>query len=536
METNFTPHKEILEILVDVFELFRNPSNVKTMMLEANSDIDEVHWFGLPIIFKELFTELSEESTDPKLQGATIRLIAPFYPKKALTMAGELETCIKDLSQWNYDRAIGLAFAAEGILQTKDEEKSKRFLNKALNYAYDIPDRSDRSIALCEMLPIMHKVGMTAEIPEAFDKIVYEPKKLEASEVLATIEDLDEGLLKTVLTSLSPEKKRLVYGIRAKILSKKDQEKAKKLCTKALDNTGNGVDAATTKKEVFEAYQNIGEGKKANQILEELSNTLFDNINERPYASILIDLINSLVSNGPQEKGISMLGRVREQTENMSSLNRLFILKEIAKLLAEHQFFEESLRAYHTALKILGSLDELSMSSSVMSVGVSILNTLNNFPQAFPQAEINKIISKIKAKEKTTIQVSLTQDNIEFLDTIKVDTTTDEKIDNLILNERKKRRLDIEEKLMNLINKLSRRKPRITVTFLLKHVNDITIPESERSNLLSMLSKAGNELAKDNPKRAESYINLTIDKLKDLEVPLSPVVINMVDQYLLRLF
>ncbi|NIQ04507.1 MAG: hypothetical protein GWO20_01880, partial [Candidatus Korarchaeota archaeon] len=374
MEGEYAAHKEILNFLVDIFNHISNPGNLKTIILETNRELSEINWFGLSTLFKELFKDLSEKQSDPTLYGATVRLIAPFYQKTAMNIAEEVENLIEELSEWNYDRAVGLALAAEGLLPF-NEERSLTLLNKALNYAHEIPDRSDKSIAFCEILPILYKADMKTIIPDVFDEIVYEPKKIEASMIIAEREPEKSELIKNVLTSLPNEKKNLFYAARANHTGNK--EVREELCAKALENVGTGIDATKTKEKVFEVYHQHGNHNKASELVQDLSHELFKNVSKRPYVSILIDLISFLLSRGDSQKGFNMLRKLKNRTGGLGSANRLFIFNKIANILSINGFFEEGVKAYHETLNILGELDELSLSSSLISIGVSILTALN---------------------------------------------------------------------------------------------------------------------------------------------------------------
>lgn len=529
----YKAHKEILDIFVDVFDLINDPTNRKMTMLEANAAIDEIQWFGLPIIFNNLFKDLSGESDDPKLYGVVVRLIAPFYQERAREIANELEARIEELGKWSYDKAVGFTFAGAGILPM-DKEKAKKFLDKALKFAYDAPDRSDRSIALCDLLPILHQAGMTDRIPQAFDEIVYRPKKVEASKRLAEIENIDSMILKKVFKSLSPSKRKLMYAVRGKTLSHTDKDQAETFCKKALNDIDDGIDAAKIKKEAFEAYQNIGKEEQASEILQDLSPLLVQNINKRPYATILMDLINILIQEGKKKEGISLLGKVKEQTGKLSPADRLFILNKSANLLAENLLFQKSAETYQAALNVLGGLDELSLQSSVISVGISLLSTLNHFPQDFPEEVLKKTVDKIRPIGKRQLEIGISEDNLEYLKEVRLDKTLGEKIDELILADRRRGRLGIDEEIHALLNKLIAKKTDLVVTYLLKYVHSISIHEKERSTLISLISKAGNQLAKGKTKRAESYVKLAVSKLSEMQIPLSPVVIKLVDQYFLK--
>lgn len=533
MEENFKTHKELLKILIDVLNHINNPANVKSMMLNVSQDLTEIHWFGLPILFKRFFEKINSKNSDPKLQGATIRLIAPFYPEEAKTLAEELTTYIDDI-EWTYDKAMGLALAGRGLLEI-DEEEGKKLIDQAVEYAYTIPDRSDRSIALCEMIPFLKKTGKENEVLTAFEKIVYAPKRLEAATHIVKMKNIDSSVVEQIIEAIPKDKHKVFYAIRASTLSDEDEEEAKRLCSKALEHQGNGIDDLKAQNEIFKTYYTLGRKEKANSIFDHLIEQLSEKIDQRPYMNILLDLIAFYMQHGSKKRGLFLFDKIKNKSLDFPPSNQLYILTKLGNLLSEEQCYDESLNMYQQALNVLGEFDELTMNSSVMSIGSSLLSSLNHFPQDFPQDALNKILSRIKSQEKTAIEIEISEDNLEFLKQISLETTLGEKIDELILSKRRKERLEIRKQVYSILEKLIDKEPRILVNYLLQYIHSISIQENERNKLITILSKASGHIVDGNQKQAKSHILLVAKKLNDQKIPFFPVVLTILDKYLLSL-
>ncbi|NIQ04506.1 MAG: hypothetical protein GWO20_01875, partial [Candidatus Korarchaeota archaeon] len=102
-------------------------------------------------------------------------------------------------------------------------------------------------------------------------------------------------------------------------------------------------------------------------------------------------------------------------------------------------------------------------------------------------------------------------------------------------SERRRDRLEIDSKVRNLLDKLIKKMPSVVINYLLQYVYTVSLPESERSKLISMIMRAGSQLTEGNTKRAEGYVRLAVEKLTNHNIPLSPILVQLVDMYLLKM-
>ena len=421
-------------------------------------------------------------------------------------------------------------------------DEARRFLSMALKWARAIPDRSDRSIVLSRLIPIMFIVGEKETAISLIDEIVYSPKKIDAILTIAGLLNADDDDIAEVLLSKCPYDERpLVLATWANTFSPQKPDKVYQLCQKALADImeSESIRAVNIMLNCFSALIKVKEEahkNKAQEIYNRLRGILLKRIEERPYMNTFFQLLEILVKEDSSDKVSEILRKLEDMAVKKRPPENIFILNRIAYIRAKMDDIDSSVKNLNLVLEIAYGIEKLIAIPALIDTATTIFTIMNDFPDTIPDELVWSFAERIKPIEYIEITARLSRENTEFLRYMYPGRNISEALNSIIHRERINDSLELERKTVDTVFYLIDRGEYIILHYVLKYIYSIGMSERERLSILNMLGRAVEMLTMGKINDAKNYVELIFARLRRLNLPITPILVEFLREYVLATF
>ena len=234
------------------------------------------------------------------------------------------------------------------------------------------------------------------------------------------------------------------------------------------------------------------------------------------------------------------VGDILRKLEDLATRKRppenIFLLNKIAYIRAKMGELEKTVKSISLVLEIARGLEKLIAIPALIDTTTTMFLVMNDFPDNIPEELVWSFAEKIKPIEYVEITARLSRENIEFLRQIYPGRTVSESLNFIIYRERVNENLEVERKTIDTIFNLIDRGEYIILHYVLKYIYTVGMSERERISILNMLGRAVEMLTSGKLGEAKNYIELIFARLKRLNMPLSPILIEFLREYILATF
>ena len=540
--TDLAKYEALLDVFTQTLQELKSPAERKLFLISASELIQDIKWWGLSIFADRILDDLLKEREDALTLSLAARFAVAKFPEKVKEISNELLLRIDELTEWEYDKAVSLVNVALAMINLGDLNEARKFLELALKWARAIPDRSDRSIVLSRIAPIFFRIGEKELAVSLIDEIVYTPKKIDAIIAIAShLGENDDYILDILLRKCTEDDRAIILATWANALASKNPEKAFQLCQKVSSqfSSSESIRVVNIMLNCFSALMKMPERRyreRAQDIYERLRDILLKRIEERPYMNAFFQLLEILVEARASDRVGDILRKLEDLATRKRPPENIFLLNKIAYIRAKMGELEKTVKSISLVLEIARGLEKLIAIPALIDTTTTMFLVMNDFPDNIPEELVWSFAEKIKPIEYVEITARLSRENIEFLRQIYPGRTVSESLNFIIYRERVNENLEVERKTIDTIFNLIDRGEYIILHYVLKYIYTVGMSERERISILNMLGRAVEMLTSGKLGEAKNYIELIFARLKRLNMPLSPILIEFLREYILATF
>lgn|GEM_PF-4536239 len=538
-------YEEILQLFIELLRELNSPMERRLLTLNIAEYIPEIRWYGISILMDRIIDDLLKEKQDAITLSIASKIIANEYPEKALMYARRVLSDLETLSEWEYDKALSLIYISLTFEELNQKNLARFALQEALKWARKIPDRSDRSIILSKLVPIVYEHGQSSLALALIDEIVYTPKKIDAALSIAKkLPSNADEIIKMLTLKVPADEKMLIWATWADAISPNSSEKVLRICNEVLNELNirkdfESIRAVNVMLRCFSALlkiRNIPEAnKKALEIYSKLRNILAKKISERPYLNIFLELIEILNREKFEERVREILSKLEILAEKKGPPDNLFVLNRVAYIYSKMHAFNKTAENLRKVINISRSLEKLLAVPAMIDSAVTATMIMNEFPANIPREIVLRYADMIRPAEYFEVKIHLTRENFEFLKTHYPGRTVSEAVNSIVLKYRILERTRLDEKMRKLITKLMDLGEFTILHYLLKYIYSVGISEAERQSLLNLLGRAVEMITLNQIEEAKSYVDLILSRLERSGIPLIPILYNYFSEYAIAL-
>lgn len=539
---NDSMYETILDVFTRILQELKSPAERKLFLVSASEMIPRIKWPGISIFADRILDDLLNEREEALTLSLVARFAVAKFPERIKEISNELLIRLDELTEWEYDKAVSLINVAVAHLELSNISEAKKFLDMALKWARAIPDRSDRSIVLSRIAPLYFKIGEKEIAVQLIDEIVYTPKKIDAIIAISNLLDpSDEHILDALLRKCSEDDQIVILANWARSIATKNPQKAFQICQKMHEHfvSSESIRIVNIMLNCFSALIKMHDGiyrEKAQEIYDKLKETLLKRIEERPYMNAFFQLLEILVENKTDHRVGDILIKLEDIATRKRPPENIFLLNKIAYIRAKMGELDKTIKNLDLVIEISRNLEKLIAIPALIDTATTTFLIMNEFPEDFPEDVVWDYVEKIKPIEYVEIAARLSRENVEFLKKMYPGRTLGEALNSIIYRERVSDSLEVERKTIDIIFNLIDRGEFIILHYVLKYVYSIGMSERERISILNMLGRAVEMLTVGKLGDAKNYIELIFARLKRLNLPLSPILIEFLKEYVLATF
>ncbi len=539
---NANIYESILDVFTRILQELKSPAERKLFLVSASEMLQKIKWPGISILADRILDDLLNEREEALTLSLVARFAVAKFPEKIKEISNELIIRLDELTEWEYDKAVSLINVAIALLELNKIGEAKKFLDLALKWARAIPDRSDRSIVLSRIAPIYYKMGEKEIAVQLIDEIVYTPKKIDAIMAISNLLDpSDEHILELLLKKCSEDDQIVILTNWAKSIAPKYPQRAFQICQKVHEHFGESesIRIVNIMLNCFSALIKMHDGvyrERAQEIYNKLRETLLKRIEERPYMNAFFQLLEILVENKSNNRVGDILVKLEDIATRKRPPENIFLLNRIAYIRAKMGELDKTIKNLELVIEISRNLEKLIAIPALIDTATTTFLIMNDFPEDFPEEIVWDYVERIKPIEYVEVAARLSRENVEFLKRMYPGRTLGEALNSIIYRERVNDSLEVERKTIDIIFNLIDKGEFIILHYVLKYVYAVGMSERERISILNMLGRAVEMLTAGNLGDAKNYIELIFARLKRLNLPLSPILIEFLREYVLATF
>lgn len=536
--------EEILQVFVDLYNQLDGTGDKKLILMQLVDQLEQVKWRGFSLLVERISEDILMEETSGIILAVLARILAKEKPGKTRDLASELDSNAKILFEWEFDAALAYALLCEAFRDMSDMDSARRYLDRSIEYALKVPDRSDRSIALAKILPMIYEFHGLDAAMEYLGKITYEIKRSEAIVSLIRVAmEKDEGIdLKVLLPYVPKEKRSYIVSEWFLAVANKVRHRAKEFArqlAQTVQTDTSAIDYLRTLINILHIYlmgnSNIADPEVAS-LYTKIKSLTMQNLHRREFVAVVFDLIDILLKFGFKSEAQKFLGDIRGYVTENDSSSEVFIFNKLSKIYAKYGYFDDVNLFVHNCLETLSSADTAVKTPLLVDSLSSILYVINEFPIDVPVSLAEKYAKKIRPIEITEVKIKLFKDNLAYLREAYREVSIDKAINEIIREFRtfNIRQLEATAKdvLMGLLEK---RDGSYVLNYILKYAYEINIPEAKRLEILELLGSAASALLKHDVERAKEYVELALHEFERRRVSLLPIILRYLREYLLMM-
>ncbi len=542
VSSNHSIYETVLDVFTRILQELKSPAERKLFLVSASELLPRIKWAGISIFADRILDDLLNEREEALTLSLVARFAVAKFPEKVKEISNELIIRLDELTEWEYDKAVSLINVAIALIELDKITEAKKFIDLALKWARAIPDRSDRSIVLSRIAPLHFRIGEKEIAVQLIDEIVYTPKKIDAIIAISNLlEPADEHLLDILLRKCSEDDQIVVLTNWAKSIAKKDPERAFKICQGIQKHIGTSesIRIINIMLNCFSALIQMHNGvyrERAQEIYDRLIETLLKRIEDRPYMNAFFQLLEILVENKSDNRVGDILMKLEDIATRKRPPENIFLLNRIAYIRAKMGELDKTIKNLELVLEISHNLEKLIAIPALIDTATTTFLIMNNFPADFPEELVWDYVERIKPIEYVEVAARLSRENVGFLKKMYPGRTLGEALNSIIYRERVNDNLEVERKTIDVIFNLIDKGEFIILHYVLKYVYSVGMSERERISILNMLGRAVEMLTAGKLGDAKNYIELIFARLKRLNLPLSPILVEFLSEYVLATF
>lgn len=534
-------YRGILERFIRLYNQLENVADKKLFISQFVEQTEKIKWKGLSRIVEKIGEDILSKEQSGLVYATIARILIRDMPNKAFELIKELDSNAEVLFEWSFDAALAYGLIAEAFLDIDDREKSLFYLNKGIEYALKIPDRSDRSIALARLMPLIFTFYGLQESLEYLKKITYEIKRVDAIvRIIHTSTKLDIKVdLKSLLPFVPREKQTYIISEWTKGISKYSIEMALDVANgflrHAMSNLNN-IDNLRALTNFLEIYLLSNDGSfdsNAKKLIQTIKQSILTNIYKREFLAVLFDLIETLLKFEKKEETNNLLSEIKMHLSHDDPSIEIFVFNKLARVYAKYKYFDDVNLYLESGYQTLETVDVVVRTPLLVDTLSATLYAINEFPDFVPENLAKEYAEKIRPAEIAEVKIRIFRDNLAYLKERygdKIDDAINEIIQMDRLLNLKELELRARDILMGLLDK---RDGSFILNYILKYSYEANLPEAARLEVLELLGAATSALLKNDPQKAREYVELALREFERRKVPLLPIILRFFQEYLL---
>ena len=534
------PFEQILNKFVSLYNQLESTADKKLCLSQFVELIETIKWNGLAKIVEKISEDILAKEKSGTVLATIARIVAKNSPETALNLIKTIDSSPDVMFEWEFDAALAYGLLAEAFLELDDRSKAKEYLDKSIEYALKIPDRSDRSIALARLMPLIYDFYGFEKSLEYISRITYEVKKSEAIvKLITSAGQRGDNIDFRKLLSLAPREKRpYILSILAKTIAHMDINRAKELTQQFIpfaESDVNSIDNLRALVNFLDIYLYNGLDKNtAGTLFSKIKSAILANIHKREFMSLVFDVVDTLLRHNYKNEGQKLLSEMRTYIGDKDPASNVFMYNRLTRIYSKYGYFDDANLFLSNCYEVLQGIDIVVRTPLLVETISTTLFVINEFPDQVPIQLAEKYADQIRPAEIAEVKIKLFRDNLAYLKETYTSISLDDAINEIILIDRMLNLRELEKRakeiLMSIIEK---RDGSFVLHYVLKYAYEANLPEATRLEVLEFLGSATTALLQRRIDTAKEYLELALREFERRKVPLLPIVLRFFQEYLL---
>ncbi|MEX0568734.1 MAG: hypothetical protein Q6363_006195, partial [Candidatus Njordarchaeota archaeon] len=534
------PFEQILNKFVLLYNQLESTADKKLCLSQFVELIETIKWNGLAKIVEKISEDILAKEKSGTVLATIARIVAKNSPETALNLIRTIDSSPDVMFEWEFDAALAYGLLAEAFLELDDRSKAKEYLDKSIEYALKIPDRSDRSIALARLMPLIYDFYGFEKSLEYISRITYEVKKSEAIvKLITSAGQRGDNIDFRKLLSLAPREKRpYILSILAKTIAHMDINRAKELTQQFIpfaESDVNSIDNLRALVNFLDIYLYNGLDKNtAGTLFNKIKSAILANIHKREFMSLVFDVVDTLLRHNYKNEGQKLLSEMRTYIGDKDPASNVFMYNRLTRIYSKYGYFDDANLFLSNCYEVLQGIDIVVRTPLLVETISTTLFVINEFPDQVPIQLAEKYADQIRPAEIAEVKIKLFRDNLAYLKETYTSISLDDAINEIILIDRMLNLRELEKRakeiLMSIIEK---RDGSFVLHYVLKYAYEANLPEATRLEVLEFLGSATTALLQRRIDTAKEYLELALREFERRKVPLLPIVLRFFQEYLL---
>lgn len=534
------PFEEILNKFVLLYNQLESTTDKKLCLSQFVELIETIKWGGITKIVEKISDDILAKEKSGVVLATIARIIAKNSPEIATTLINTIDSSPDIMFEWEFDAALAYGLIAETFLEINDRAKAREYLDKAIEYALKVPDRSDRSIALARLMPLIYDFYGFEKSLEFITRITYEVKKSEAIvKLIASAGRQKDNIDFRRLLSLAPRGKRpYILSILAKTIAQMDINKARELTQQFIpfaESDINNIDnlrALVNFLDIY-LYDDLDKNRTRN-LLNKIKSAILANIHKREFMALIFDIIDVLLKHNQKSEGQKLLSEMRTYIGDKDPTSNVFMYNRLTRIYSKYGYFDDVNLFLENCYDVLQNIDIVVRTPLLVETLSTTLFAINEFPDHVPIQIAEKYAERIRPAEIAELKIKLFRDNLAYLKEQYASVSLDDAINEIILIDRMLNLRDLEKRSKDiLINIIEKRDGSFVLHYVLKYAYEANLPETTRLEILELLGAATTALLQRHIDIAKEYMELALREFERRKIPLLTIVLRFFQEYLL---
>lgn len=532
--------EQILDKFVSLYNQLESTADKKLFISQFVETTDAIKWPGLANLVEKISEDILAKEKSGTVLATITRIIAKNSPDYAHTLIKTIDSSPDIMFEWEFDAALSYGLISEALLEMGDRSAAKQYLDKSLNYAIKIPDRSDRSIALARLMTLIYEFYGFEKSLEFLEKITYEVKKSEAIiRIIHSAGKKGDSLDLRKLLSFAPRQKRpYILSEWAKNIANWDLNKAKELSQQFIpfaESDLGVIDNLRAMVNFLDIFLHDGlSNPNVSNMLSKIKSAILANIHKREFMAVVFDVIDALLRHNLENEGRKFLSEMRSYIGDKDPASNIFILNRLTKIYAKYKRFDSVNLYLSNSYEVLQGVDIVIRTPLLVETLSTTLFAINEFPDTVPVDIAAKYADKIRPAEITELKIKLFRDNLAYIKEAYATTTIDDAINEIVFRDRVLNLRELETRAKNILMEIiEKRDGSFILHYVLKYAYEANLPEATRLEILEFIGSSTSALLQKRIDVAKEYLELALKEFERRKVPLLPIVLRFFQEYLL---
>ena len=532
--------EQILDKFVSLYNQLESIADKKLFISQFVETTDAIKWPGLANLMEKISEDILAKEKSGTVLATIARMIAKNSPDYAHTLIKTIDSSPDIMFEWEFDAALSYGLISEALLEMGDRSAAKQYLDKSLNYAIKIPDRSDRSIALARLMTLIYEFYGFEKSLEFLEKITYEVKKSEAIiRIIHSAGKKGDRLDLRKLLSFAPRQKRpYILSELAKNIANWDLDRAKELSQQFIpfaESDLGVIDNLRAMVNFLDIFLHDGlSNPNVSNMLSKIKSAILANIHKREFMAVVFDVIDTLLRHNFENEGRKFLSEMRSYIGDEDPASNIFILNRLTKIYAKYKRFDFVNLYLSNSYEVLQGVDIVIRTPLLVETLSTTLFAINEFPDTVPVDIAAKYADKIRPAEITELKIKLFRDNLAYIKEAYATTTIDNAINEIVFRDRVLNLRELETRAKNILMEIiEKRDGSFILHYVLKYAYEANLPEATRLEILEFIGSSTSALLQKRIDVAKEYLELALKEFERRKVPLLPIVLRFFQEYLL---